>query len=257
MAAVVQWVRTHDRHISILVSEHEAEFRKRLSVEELRDVLWHRDDSQLPTTGAVLLCARDAGGGDAKPVRRVKVVNGAPSKAVDVFSNLASDTITLARDVTLHLGPPVAVLLQSDDSAGLAIPGLPYGMILIKSKAVAVPGQMRGKMRRSRDQKSRQGKQFSDVLVNLKGIHAGGTATRPIFMGLYVQLLEGGENVLAQDMRDAILELERRGEETRWRFERDHSDEAWLQEWNAMAEYAQVAEAADEEDASLRPNTGS
>ncbi|KAK8120463.1 hypothetical protein PG999_004583 [Apiospora kogelbergensis] len=38
------------------------------------------------------------------------------------------------------------------------------------------------------DQKS-QGKQFSQVLLNLKGVHASsGTTTRPSFMSLYVQL---------------------------------------------------------------------
>ncbi|EAQ90322.1 hypothetical protein CHGG_02257 [Chaetomium globosum CBS 148.51] len=75
----------------------------------------------------------------------LKVVNGAPFKAVDIFPDLACGTIALANDVTFHLGPPVAVLLQSDDSAGLAIPGLPNGTILVKSKTVAIPSQMRGK----------------------------------------------------------------------------------------------------------------
>ena len=37
------------------------------------------------------------------------------------------------------------------------------------------------------DQKS-QGKQFSEVLLNLKGVRGGSTATRPSFMSLYMQL---------------------------------------------------------------------
>jgi ATP-dependent DNA helicase PIF1 len=217
------------------------------------------------------------------------VVNGAPFKAADIFPDLACGTIALASDVTLHLGPPVAVLLQSDDSAGLAIPGLPNGTILIRSKTVAIPSQMQGKEGRSRgkpgfrwvthrtgplctpafamtDQKS-QGKQFSDVLVNLKGVRGGGTATRPSFMSLYVQLSRAQswdglhlfreparsdfiepKNVLDKDMRDAILKLERRDEETRQRFEREHSHKTWFQEWNAMAEAAQATEAIEEED---------
>jgi ATP-dependent DNA helicase PIF1 len=228
----------------------------------------------------------------------LKVVNGAPFKAVDIFPDLACGTIALARDVTLHLGPPAGVLLQSDDSAGLAIPGLPNGTILIKSKTVAVPNHMRGKEARSRgkpgfrwvthrtgplctpafamtDQKS-QGKQFSDVLVNLKGAHSSGTATRPSFMSLYVQLSRAErwrglhvfrkparsdfiepKNVLDKEMRDAILKLERRGEETRRRFEEGHRHEPWLQEWDAMAESAQATEAVDEEDAPLWNDEGS
>ena len=106
------------------------------------------------------------------------------------------------------------------------------------------------------DQKS-QGKQFSSVLVNLKGVHSSGTVTRPSFMSLYVQLSRAQswdglhlfrkpgrgdfiepKNVLDKDMRDAILKLERRGEETRRRFEQDHRSEPWFQEENTSTYYA-------------------
>jgi hypothetical protein len=289
MAAVVQWARAHGKHISIFVAKHDTEAGKRLSVEELRDVLRYGDDSQLPTPGLFFYAQ-----GIPVVVTRnqfvgLKVVNGAPFKAADIFPDLACGTIALASDVTLHLGPPVAVLRQSDDSAGLAIPGLPNGTILIRSKTVAIPSQMQGKEGRSRgkpgfrwvthrtgplctpayamtDQKS-QGKQFSDVLFNLKGVRGGGTATRPSFMSLYVQLSRAQnwdglhlfreparsdfiepKNVLDKDMRDAILKLERRDEDTRRRFEREHSHKTWFQEWNAMAEAAQATEAIEEED---------
>jgi hypothetical protein len=292
MAAVVQWARAHGKHISIFVAKHNTETGKRLGVEELRDVLRHGDDSQLPTPGLFFY----AQGMPVVVTRNqfvgLKVVNGAPFKAVDIFPDLASGTIALARDVTLHLGPPAAVLLQSDDSAGLAVPGLPNGTILIKSKTVAISSAMRGKDRRSRgkpgfrwvthrtgplctpafamtDQKS-QGKQFSDVLVNLKGVHTSGTATRPSFMSLYVQLSRAErweglhlfrkpargdfiepKKVLDKEMRDAIVKLERRGDETRRRFERDHRHMTWFQEWDAMPETTQATDASDDEDASL------
>jgi hypothetical protein len=292
MAAVVQWARAHGKHISIFVAKHGTECGKRLSIEELRDVLRHGDDSQLPTPGLFFY----AQGMPVVVTRNqfvgLKVVNGAPFKAVDIFPDFASGTIALASDVTLHLGPPMAVLLQPDDSADLAIPGLPNGTILVKSKTVAIPSHMRGTTARSRgkpgfgwvthrtgplctpafamtDQKS-QGKQFLDVLVNLKGVHGSSTATRPSFMSLYVQLSRAErweglhlfrepersdfiepKNVLDKDMRDAILKLERRGDETRRAFERDHRHETWFQEWNAMAESAQATEAVEKEDVSL------
>jgi len=292
MAAVVQWARVHGKHISIFVAKHDTESGKRLHVEELRDVLRHGDDSQLPTPGLFFYVQ-----GMPVVVTRnqfvgLKVVNGAPFRAVDILPDLASSTIALASDVTLHLGPPAAVLLQSDDIADLAIPGLPSGTILIKSKTVAIPGHMRGKTPRSRgkpgfrwvthrtgplctpafamtDQKS-QGRQFSDVLVNLKGVRGSGTATRPSFMSLYVQLsrAEGWDglhlfrkpsrgdfiepkNVLAEDMRSAVLRLERLGDETGRRFKRDHNHEKWFGEWDAGLESAQATEASVEEDASL------
>jgi hypothetical protein len=289
MAAVVQWARAHGKHISIFIAKHHTESGKRLRVKELRDVHRHGDNSQLPTPGLFFY----AQGMPVVVTRNqfvgLKVVNGAPFTAVDIFPDLASGTVALASDVTLHLEPPLAVLLQSDASAGLAIPGLPNGTILIKSKTVAVPNHMRGKETKSRgkpgfrwvthrtgplctpafamtDQKS-QGKQFSEVLVNLKGVHSSGTATRPSFMSLYVQLSRARswnglhlfrepargdfiepKNVLDKDMRDAILKLERRGEETRRRFEQNHRHEPWFREWAVMPESAQAAEAADEDE---------
>ena len=103
------------------------------------------------------------------------------------------------------------------------------------------------------DQES-HGKQFSEVPFNLKGVYGSSTATRPSFMSLYVQLrAERWEslylfrksargdfiepkNVLDEDMRAAVLRLERLGHETRRSFERDHRYESWFQEWDAMVE---------------------
>ena len=112
-------------------------------------------------------------------------------------------------------GPPVAVLLQSNDIADLANPGLVYGTILIKSRTVAIPDSTRGSGARSlgkagferpnhrtgplctpafaiADQKS-QGKQLSEVLLNLKGVRGGGTAIRLSYIRLYVQLSRAGK----------------------------------------------------------------
>ncbi|KAL2186840.1 hypothetical protein L209DRAFT_771518 [Thermothelomyces heterothallicus CBS 203.75] len=156
----------------------------------------------------------------------------------DIFPDLAAGTIALASDATLYLGPPVAVLLESDDSAGLAIPGLPNGTILIKSKTVAIPNAIRGKEARSRGKPGfSQGKQFSDVLLNLKGVYSSSTATRPSFMSLYGDFIEP-KNVLDKDIREAVLRLEKLGDESRRRFERNHRHETWFQEWDAMAESA-------------------
>jgi hypothetical protein len=89
------------------------------------------------------------------------------------------------------------------------------------------------------DQKN-QGKQFSEVLLSLKGVHGSSAATRPNFMSLYVQLSRAErweglylfrepargdfielKNALDSDMRQAVVRLEKLGDETRRRFERD------------------------------------
>ncbi len=51
MAAVVQWARAHGKHISIFAAKHDTEAGKRLSIEEMSNVLRYGDDSQLPTPG--------------------------------------------------------------------------------------------------------------------------------------------------------------------------------------------------------------
>jgi hypothetical protein len=185
MATVVQWARAHGRHISIFIARNDTEPGRRLRVEELRHVLRYGGDSQLPTPGLSFYTQGMPVAMTRNQFVGLKVVNGAPFRAVDIFPDLASGTIALASDLTLRLGPPVAVLLQSDDSAGLAIFGLPNGTVLIKCMTVAIPSHLRGKEARSRgkpgfrwvthrtgplctppafvmtDQKS-QGKQFSD-----------------------------------------------------------------------------------------------
>ncbi|EAQ93239.1 predicted protein [Chaetomium globosum CBS 148.51] len=221
MAAVVQWARAHGKHISIFVAKHDTESGKRLSAGGLCHVVTRNQFVGL------------------------KVVNGAPFKTVDIFPDLAAGTIALASDVTLHLGPLVAVLLQSDDSAGPAIPGLPNGTILIKSKTVAIPSQMRGKEGRWR---GKPGFRWLSRAESWDGLHLFRKPARGDFIE--------PKNVLDKDMREAIVKLERRGEETRRRFEQDHRHESWFQEWDAMPESGQGTETDDVEDAALWRDPG-
>ena len=62
--------------------------------------------------------------------------------------------------------------------------------------------------------------------------------------------------MLDKDMRDAILKLERRAEETKRRFETDHRHESWFREWDAMPESGQGTETDDVEDAAPWRDTG-
>ncbi|KAK3386497.1 hypothetical protein B0H63DRAFT_493305 [Podospora didyma] len=249
-------------HISILATKHNTEPRKRLSVGDLRDVFRYGDDSHLPPY-------------PPHPPGLFFYAQGMP---VVVTRNQLN--IALASDVTLHLAPPTGILLQSDDIADFAMPGLLKGTVLINSKTVAIPDSMRGKGPRSRgksafggvthrtgplctpafamtDQKS-QGKLFALVLLNLKGVYGSSAATKPSFMSLYglylfrkparADFIEP-KNVLGKGMRDAVLRLERIGEETRRRFERDYR--LGIRDWDAMPETTEGGDAADEEDTSL------
>ncbi|KAK0710680.1 hypothetical protein B0H67DRAFT_554777 [Lasiosphaeris hirsuta] len=292
MAAVVQWGRARGKHISIFAAKHDTEPGKRLSAEDLCDVLRFGDDSHLPIPSLFFYAQGMPVVVTRNQLIGLKVVNGGSFSAVDILPDLTAATIALASDVTLHLGPPAGILLQSDDIADFAIPGLPKGTVLIKSKTVAIPDSMRGKGPRSRgklgfggvthrtgplctpaftmtDQKS-QGKQFSQVLLNLKGVYGSSAATKPSFMSLYVQLSRAErweglylfrksaradfiepKNMLDRDMRNAVLRLERIGEETRRRFERDHRRESWFQDWDSMPESTGGADPSEDEEGHL------
>ena len=51
MAAVVQWARAHGKHVSIFVAKHDTVAGKKISSDELCDILYYGDDSHLPTPG--------------------------------------------------------------------------------------------------------------------------------------------------------------------------------------------------------------
>ncbi|EAQ87477.1 predicted protein [Chaetomium globosum CBS 148.51] len=262
MAAVVQWARAYGKHISIFVAKHDTESGKRLRVEELGDVLRRGDDSQLPTPDLFFYAQGMPVMVTQNQFIGLKVVNGAPFKAVDIFPDPAAGTIALASDVTLQLGPPVAVLLQSDDGADLAIPELPNGTILIKSNTVAIPTQMRAKEGASRA--------FGGLPTELDSLHTGlrydrseeprqavlgrprQSQRRPLgWHGDSTQLHEPGGHPQAGTTG--------RGDQTAVRARPQVSDlrsEPWFQEWAAMPESGQRTETDDVEDAALWRDPG-
>ncbi|KAK8013591.1 hypothetical protein PG991_009184 [Apiospora marii] len=91
------------------------------------------------------------------------------------------------------------------------------------------------------------GKQFAEVLLNLKGAPRGTvTAPRPSFISLYMQLSRATQweglylfqepersesiepKVLDSDIKNAVARLERQGDETRERFRQEHGQEGWF-----------------------------
>ncbi|KAK8872334.1 hypothetical protein PGQ11_002848 [Apiospora arundinis] len=147
----------------------------------------------------------------------LKLVNGAPFTAVDVVPDPVYASIAVTSDA-LHW--------QSSYNR--------TGPLCTPAFAVT-------------DQKS-QGKQFAEVLLNLKGAPRGtATAPRPSFTSLYVQLSRATRweglylfqepersdfieprNVLDSAMKNAAARLERQGDETRERFWREHGQESWF-----------------------------
>jgi hypothetical protein len=55
----------------------------------------------------------------------LKIVNGVEFTAADIIPDPKYPGYHLADDITIHFGPPLAILLQSSETKDIAIPGLP------------------------------------------------------------------------------------------------------------------------------------
>ncbi|KAJ6436236.1 CFEM domain-containing protein [Purpureocillium lavendulum] len=247
MEAVVGWARFNKRHISIFVATHT--WRNGTpSQSMIAQIIGQGDDSVCKVPG-IFFYAR----GIPVVVNRniytgLKVVNGAEYTAVDVVLDPNHPGYHLADDVTIHFGPPLGIILQSQETKTLAIPSLPAGTILIRpmshtldstnSQASFLPARC---TRRGlpvapafalTDYKA-QGKTFAEVLLELRGNRVtNGEPSKCDFTSPYVQLsrcttLQGIKllspvrlqdfigNTLDHPMLDGMRRLKRLAAETR------------------------------------------
>ena len=134
----------------------------------------------------------------------LKVVNGAEFTAADIIPDPKHPGYHLADDVTIHFGPPLGILLQSSETASLAVPALPAEMVLIRPTSHTLdPTDSHFKFLSTKctrrglpvvpafvltDYKS-QSKTFAEVLLELRGNRmTNGEPSKCDFTSLYVQL---------------------------------------------------------------------
>lgn len=178
----------------------------------------------------------------------LKVVNGAEFTAADIIPDPKHPGYHLADDVTIHFGPPLGILLQSSDTASLAVPVLPAEMVLVRPIShILEPTDSHFKFLSTKctrrglpvvpafvltDYKS-QSKTFADVLLELRGNRVtNGEPSKCDFTSLYVQLSRGTTlrgikllspvrpqdfigNKLDQKMVDAMQRLKNLASETK------------------------------------------
>ncbi|KAK8052650.1 hypothetical protein PG996_011951 [Apiospora saccharicola] len=187
----------------------------------------------------------------------LKLVNSAPFTAADVVLDPAYSSIAVASDVTFHLGPPLAVLLQSDAIADLAIPGLPPGTALLRSQTVAIPEPMRG-----RGGPQSRGKPGFQGVTRRTGPPCTPTfamtdqksqAVKGDALGRLIPLPGTGAVGLHRAEECAGCRHERSrgapgktGDETSERLQREHGQKGWLAAWDAMEEPAAAGRRQDE-----------
>ncbi|KAJ6436295.1 High-osmolarity-induced transcription protein 1 [Purpureocillium lavendulum] len=131
MQAVVDWARFNGRHISVFVSTHTWR-RAGLSQYEIAQAIEQGDDSKCKVPGIFFYAQGMPVVVNKNIYTGLKVVNGAEFAAADIITDPKYPGYHLADDVTIHFGPPLAILLHSNDTATLAVPVLPPKMVLVR-----------------------------------------------------------------------------------------------------------------------------
>ncbi|KAJ6436458.1 L-fucose-proton symporter [Purpureocillium lavendulum] len=203
MQAVVDWARFNGRHISVFVSTHTWR-RAGLSQYEIAQAIEQGDDSKCKVPGIFFYAQGMPVVVNKNIYTGLKVVNGAEFAAADIITDPKYPGYHLADDVTIHFGPPLAILLHSNDTATLAVPVLPPKMVLVRPIShVLEPSDSRFKFLSTKcarrglpvvpafvltDYKS-QSKTFPEVLLELRGNRVtNGDPSKCDFTSLYVQL---------------------------------------------------------------------
>jgi hypothetical protein len=254
IAAVLEWGRARGLHISIFISTHTWDSSK-ITEDEIIQMLSYGDDSKVHIPGIFPFALGIPVVITKNTLIGLKVVNGAEFTAVDVIPNPAFPGYHLSDDITIHFGPPIALILQSEETRHLTIPGIPEGTILLKEIGAAVlkptPSSFQflsSPCRRSglpctpafalTDYKS-QGRDFDNVMVELVGRKITTTGfSKCDFISFYVQISRATSwenfflsstprridfiepiNQLDSKLQKGIEELERLAYQTQQRFE--------------------------------------
>lgn len=203
MEAVVDWARFHRRHISVFVSTHTWRSRA-VSQHEVAQIIEQGDNSNCKIPGVFFYAQGMPVVVNKNAYTGLKVVNGAEFTAADIIPDPKFPGYHLADDVTIHFGPPLGILLESQDTKNLAIPGLPTGTVLIRPITHTLdPANSNYRFQSGKcarrglpvapafvltDYKA-QGKTFEHVLLELRGNRmTNGQPSKCDFTSLYVQL---------------------------------------------------------------------
>ena len=271
IAAVVEWARSRSRHISIFLSTHSWD-ETGVGVREMIETIGRGDDSSVAVPGIFVYAQGMPAILTRNALPGLKMVNGAEFDAVVVIPDPAFPGYHVADDVTVHFGPPQALILQSEQIKDLAVDGLPTGTVMLKGGQTVVMDtkhavQGLSKCRRTgptctpgfvmTDYKA-QGRTFDQVLLELKGklmTTSGPSKCDP--MSLYVQLSRAThwegirlrselrrkdfiepKNEIDPRLRKGMEELQKLDRETRCRFEQEcrRHQGSWFHDWQAMSE---------------------
>lgn len=145
LASALEWGAAHNKHISLFLSSHDwPKGTSKVSQSDIAAILAHGDNSKIKIPSLLPV-------GIGMPMmltmnlhKYLGIVNGAEVEAVCVIPDPKFPGFPLGASTTLHLGPPLAVIIQSPAFDQLEIPGLPPGMACIsRSKITITPSMLR------------------------------------------------------------------------------------------------------------------
>ena len=278
LASALEWGATNNQHISLFLSSHEwVEGIDNVSDSEIISIFQQGDSSQVKVPSLLPF-------GRGMPMilthnthSYLKLVNGAEVEAVHAIPDPKYPGYYISKGVTLHLGPPRALIIRSPAFDHLEVPGLPPGMVAITpstvllntglewiTKKVKRIGCMIAPAFAMTDMKG-QGMTTDKVLAQLRG-----RRRRPDldwakcdFMSAYVQLSRATswdgiwlateprredflENRIPADFASGVSNLEVRSEMTISAFlqaNRSQEEQIWISWWQAIPQTTSHEEA--------------
>jgi hypothetical protein len=279
LASALEWGASNNRHISLFLSSHEwVDGIDNVSDSEIISIFQQGDSSQVKVPSLLPF-------GRGMPMilthnthSYLKLVNGAEVEAVHVVPDPKYPGYYISSGVTLYLGPPRALIIQSPAFDHLETTGLPPGMVAITPSTVQLNTGLQWitkKVRRTgymitpafamTDMKG-QGMTTDKVLAQLRG-----RRRRPDldwakcdFMSAYVQLSRATswagiwlateprredflENRIPADFAAGVRDLEAQSETTISAFlraNRTQEEQRWISWWQAIAETTSYEETA-------------
>lgn len=205
LEAVFQWAQAFDKHASIFVSRHEfgrVDGQQATQLyEDIKAALSAPDNSEVKVPsfyihveGAPVMTTMNTHQG-------LGLVNGGEFKSIAVIPDRRYPGHAVSDKITVHFGPPAALLVSSPSTLSHQIEGLPPGVLFITPVTAVLPQKAGYPVRRctriglpcvtafAMTAHKAQGRSFDKAMIDIASLAAGiNGPTYTGFESLYVQI---------------------------------------------------------------------
>ncbi|KID81371.1 PIF1 protein [Metarhizium guizhouense ARSEF 977] len=170
----------------IFISEHK--WKGGLPTEEEAIMMLNQgDDSAIPVPAVFMFVPEMPVVVNCNTLQGLKLVNGASYTAVEVILDKSYPGHRISSSLTIHFGPPVGILLESETTKDFHFVGMPPGTILLTPMSVRIQCQ------RKRPWQQNDGRTLESVALEVRGTRTSNVDGRVVSShcdpySLYVQL---------------------------------------------------------------------